>query len=114
MFLPFKTHLKIIFLFYFRLGTSGALEVKEHIYFLGIDWNSLLRMKADFIPQLEDEDDTSYFDSRSDRQTFIAFYMDFVRLKMISTSNVYLIKWKDLCLSNYMKYRLLLLFFSRF
>ena len=67
MFLPFKTHLKIIFLFYFRLGTSGALEVKEHIYFLGIDWNSLLRMKADFIPQLEDEDDTSYFDSRSDR-----------------------------------------------
>jgi microtubule-associated serine/threonine kinase len=50
-----------------RLGTSGALEVKEHIFFLGIDWNSLLRMKADFIPQLEDEDDTSYFDSRSDR-----------------------------------------------
>ena len=88
--------------------------MKEHIYFLGIDWNSLLRMKADFIPQLEDEDDTSYFDSRSDRQTFIAFYMDFVRLKMISTSKVYLIKWKDLCLFNYMKYRLLLLFFSRF
>jgi hypothetical protein len=43
------------------------LEVKEHYYFQGIDWNSLLRMKADFIPQLEDEDDTSYFDSRSER-----------------------------------------------
>ena len=57
-----------MFLFnYFRLGTSGALEVKEHYYFQGIDWNSLLRMKADFIPQLEDEDDTSYFDSRSER-----------------------------------------------
>ena len=24
-------------------------------------------MKADFIPQLDDEDDTSYFDTRSDR-----------------------------------------------
>ena len=32
--------------------------MKEHVYFLGIDWNSLLRMKADFIPQLEDDDDT--------------------------------------------------------
>ena len=38
--------------------------MREHFYFAGIDWNSLLRMKADFIPQLEDEDDTSYFDSR--------------------------------------------------
>ena len=32
-----------------------------------MDWNSLLRMKADFIPQLEDEEDISYFDSRLDR-----------------------------------------------
>ena len=26
-----------------------------------------MRMKADFIPQLEDEEDTSYFDMRQDR-----------------------------------------------
>merc|ERR1719158_1459163 len=50
-----------------RLGTGSALEVKEHYYFAGIDWGNLLRMKADFIPQLDDEDDTSYFDTRSDR-----------------------------------------------
>merc|ERR1719474_1408761 len=59
-----------------RLGTGGAFEVKEHFYFSGgdfgsggssVDWTSLLRMKADFIPQLEDEDDTSYFDSRTER-----------------------------------------------
>jgi len=56
-----------------RLGTGGALEVKEHDYFCEpgavqpVDWTSLLRMKADFIPQLEDEDDTSYFDTRTDR-----------------------------------------------
>ena len=31
------------------------------------DWNAVLRMKADFIPQLEDEEDTSYFDMRLDR-----------------------------------------------
>ena len=45
--------------------------MKEHVYFLGIDWNSMLRMKADFIPQLEDDDDTSYFDSRTDRYTLV-------------------------------------------
>ena len=50
-----------------RLGTAGAFEVKEHHYFHGVDWNSLLRLKADFIPQLEDDEDTSYFDERSDR-----------------------------------------------
>ena len=32
-----------------------------------MDWNALLRMKADFIPQLEDDEDTSYFDMRLDR-----------------------------------------------
>ena len=50
-----------------RLGTAGSFDVKEHHYFFGVDWNSLLRMKADFIPQLEDEEDISYFDSRLDR-----------------------------------------------
>nr|XP_024217169.1 microtubule-associated serine/threonine-protein kinase 2 [Halyomorpha halys] len=46
-----------------RLGTGGPHEVKEHPYFLGMDWNSLLRQKAEFVPQLENEEDTSYFDS---------------------------------------------------
>ncbi|XP_028136624.1 microtubule-associated serine/threonine-protein kinase 3 isoform X1 [Diabrotica virgifera virgifera] len=50
-----------------RLGTGGAQEIKEHVYFHGIDWNSLLRKKAEFIPQLEHDEDTSYFDSRIDR-----------------------------------------------
>ncbi|CAH0562652.1 unnamed protein product [Brassicogethes aeneus] len=50
-----------------RLGTGGAHEVKEHFYFCGVDWNSLLRHKAEFVPQLEHDEDTSYFDSRIDR-----------------------------------------------
>ncbi|KAJ8917957.1 hypothetical protein NQ315_002652 [Exocentrus adspersus] len=50
-----------------RLGTGGAHEVKEHVYFHGLDWNSLLRQKAEFVPQLEHDEDTSYFDSRVDR-----------------------------------------------
>lgn len=45
------------------LCLGGTAEVKMHTFFLGLDWNGLLRQKAEFIPQLETEDDTSYFDS---------------------------------------------------
>uniref|UniRef100_A0A670XWD2 non-specific serine/threonine protein kinase n=1 Tax=Pseudonaja textilis TaxID=8673 RepID=A0A670XWD2_PSETE len=50
-----------------RLGTGGTYEVKQHQFFQTLDWNSLLRQKAEFIPQLESEDDTSYFDTRSEK-----------------------------------------------
>ncbi|XP_008404705.2 microtubule-associated serine/threonine-protein kinase 2 [Poecilia reticulata] len=50
-----------------RLGTGGAFEVKQNPFFTDLDWTGLLRQKAEFIPQLESEDDTSYFDTRSDR-----------------------------------------------
>ncbi|XP_022699131.1 microtubule-associated serine/threonine-protein kinase 3-like isoform X2 [Varroa jacobsoni] len=51
-----------------RLGTvGGAAEVREHPFFRAVDWDSLLRRKAEFIPQLENEEDTSYFDTRLDR-----------------------------------------------
>ncbi|XP_026152629.1 microtubule-associated serine/threonine-protein kinase 3 isoform X2 [Mastacembelus armatus] len=50
-----------------RMGAGGAAEVKQHQFFHILDWNGLLRQKAEFIPQLESEDDTSYFDTRSER-----------------------------------------------
>uniref|UniRef100_A0A7N8YG37 non-specific serine/threonine protein kinase n=1 Tax=Mastacembelus armatus TaxID=205130 RepID=A0A7N8YG37_9TELE len=55
-----------------RLGTGGASEVKQHPFFLGLDWTGLLRQKAEFVPQLEAEDDTSYFDTRSERYHHLA------------------------------------------
>ena len=51
-----------------RLGTlAGAYEIKTHPFLACIDWNNLLREKADFVPVLESPDDTSYFDTRQDR-----------------------------------------------
>lgn len=38
--------------------------MKDHVYFDGVNWNSLLRQKVEFVPHLEDEEDTSYFDSK--------------------------------------------------
>lgn len=42
---------------------GGAFEVKQHPFFCDLDWSSLIRQKAEFIPHLESEEDTSYFDS---------------------------------------------------
>lgn len=57
-----------------RLGTNGAVEVRAHGFFLNMNWNSLLREKAEFIPVLDNEEDTSYFDSK-----FVEFHRDFYR-----------------------------------
>uniref|UniRef100_A0A4W3H3J1 non-specific serine/threonine protein kinase n=1 Tax=Callorhinchus milii TaxID=7868 RepID=A0A4W3H3J1_CALMI len=57
-----------------RLGTGGTYEVKQHGFFKDLDWTSLLRQKAEFIPHLESEEDTSYFDTRSDRYHHVNSY----------------------------------------
>eukprot|EP00064_Thunnus_orientalis_P005989 superscaffoldBa00000604_g6003 len=54
--------------------TGGAFEVKQHPFFTEVDWNSLLRQKAEFIPHLESEEDTSYFDTRSERYHHVQSY----------------------------------------
>uniref|UniRef100_A0A8C3CH97 non-specific serine/threonine protein kinase n=1 Tax=Cairina moschata TaxID=8855 RepID=A0A8C3CH97_CAIMO len=59
-----------------RLGAGGAQEVKAHGFFAALDWTGLLRQKAEFVPHLESEEDTSYFDTRSDRYTHVASYED--------------------------------------
>lgn len=46
-----------------RLGATGAGEVKRHSYFKDINWDTLARQKAAFIPSAEAHD-TSYFMSR--------------------------------------------------
>jgi hypothetical protein len=51
-----------------RLGTlGGAHEIRAHPFCACINWSTLLREKADFVPVLESPDDTSYFDTREDR-----------------------------------------------
>ena len=42
---------------------QGFFQVKKHLYFENMDWSNLLRQKAQFVPQLDDDEDTSYFDS---------------------------------------------------
>ncbi|KAJ4960788.1 hypothetical protein NE237_020698 [Protea cynaroides] len=47
-----------------RLGAKGASEVKQHVFFKDINWDTLARQKAAFVPASENALDTSYFTSR--------------------------------------------------
>ncbi|KAJ2845811.1 rim15, signal transduction response regulator, partial [Coemansia brasiliensis] len=47
-----------------RLGHNGAAEVKAHPIFHGIDWDTLLETQPAFIPNVENMEDTDYFDPR--------------------------------------------------
>ncbi|KAL2999399.1 hypothetical protein AAZX31_09G157200 [Glycine max] len=47
-----------------RLGSKGASEVKQHVFFKDINWDTLARQKAAFVPASESALDTSYFTSR--------------------------------------------------
>ncbi|KAK2973223.1 hypothetical protein RJ640_004233 [Escallonia rubra] len=64
-----------------RLGARGASEVKEHPFFRDINWDTLARQKAAFVPASESALDTSYFTSRftwnpSDEHVYAASEFD--------------------------------------
>jgi serine/threonine protein kinase len=45
-----------------RLGKNGLEEIKKHPFFDGFDWDNILEKNPPFVPKLQDEADTSYFD----------------------------------------------------
>lgn len=49
-----------------RLGSRGAMEVKIHSWFDGVDWSDLARQKAAFVPSTTSDTDTSYFVERKE------------------------------------------------
>ena len=45
-----------------RLGYNGADEIKKHPWFREIDWKNLKKMKPPFLPKVNSNDDTRYFE----------------------------------------------------
>ncbi|KUI60869.1 Serine/threonine-protein kinase cek1 [Cytospora mali] len=43
---------------------SGGEEIRNHPWFQGLSWESLLQDEAQFVPQPENPEDTEYFDAR--------------------------------------------------
>lgn len=50
-----------------RLGARGASEIKQHEYFKGVDWDTLLQTQPRFVPRLDSTTDTSYFAGQQER-----------------------------------------------
>ncbi|KAM9332042.1 serine/threonine-protein kinase greatwall isoform 1-T1 [Pholidichthys leucotaenia] len=50
---------------------AGLKELKYHPLFDGLDWDNLQNQPMPFIPQPEDETDTSYFDARNNAQHIV-------------------------------------------
>lgn len=44
-----------------RIGKHGIEDIKQHPWFHGFDWSNIDEMTPPFVPQLNDETDTSYF-----------------------------------------------------
>jgi serine/threonine-protein kinase RIM15 len=43
---------------------SGGAEIRNHHWFTGVNWETLLQDEAQFVPQPENIEDTEYFDAR--------------------------------------------------
>ncbi|KAI1374156.1 hypothetical protein F4677DRAFT_447800 [Hypoxylon crocopeplum] len=43
---------------------SGGEEIRNHPWFAGVNWDTLLQDDAQFVPQPENPEDTEYFDAR--------------------------------------------------
>jgi len=44
-----------------RSGSNGIKEIKEHEFFKSIDWNDIKSMKPPFVPQVQNDIDTTFF-----------------------------------------------------
>ena len=44
-----------------RLGLKDASDIKSHEFFKDIDWNNICNMKPPFIPEVQNEIDTTFF-----------------------------------------------------
>ncbi|XP_029102307.1 serine/threonine-protein kinase greatwall [Scleropages formosus] len=50
---------------------AGLKELKQHTLFEGLDWDNLQNQPMPFIPQPDDETDTSYFEARNNAQHLV-------------------------------------------
>ena len=71
-----------------RLGSRGAMDIKIHPWFEGVDWSDLSRQKAAFIPSTAGDTDTSYFvGSKEVSKMSLTLDLESVRSSMSTAQN---------------------------
>lgn len=51
-----------------RLGRYDSAEIQAHPFFDGVEWNELREANAPFVPEIEHDGDTKYFDEFSEEE----------------------------------------------
>ena len=54
-----------------RLGRNGADEIKSHSWFQDINWSDIKNTTSPFIPELESNIDTKYFDKYDETEPWL-------------------------------------------
>ena len=54
-----------------RLGKNGSEEIKSHPFFKDVDWENIrTKMKPPFVPEIENDYDTKYFEVLDEEEPF--------------------------------------------
>lgn len=70
-----------------RLGSQGASQIKQHPFFVNVNWDHLLAraVKAPFVPKITNAEDTTYIDSEFTTMQFESYGQGINSLENTST-----------------------------
>jgi serine/threonine protein kinase len=71
-----------------RIGRVGIEEIMNHAWFKGFDWNRILDSEPPFVPDLEGELDTSYFQHALDEQDYRTLSINFATVQQLLEADV--------------------------
>ena len=78
-----------------RLGKNGSSEIKAHPFFKGINWMKIKEMKPPFIPKLDNDYDTKYFEKYDYIEPFIPNKETIIRKRLEPEFTSYNFKGKE-------------------
>jgi len=78
-----------------RLGKNGSKEIKAHPFFKGINWMKIKEMKPPFIPKLNSDYDTKYFEKYDYIEPFIPKKETIIRKRLEPEFTSYNFKGKE-------------------
>ena len=78
-----------------RLGKNGSSEIKAHPFFKGINWMKIKEIKPPFIPKLDNDYDTKYFEKYDYIEPFIPNKETIIRKRLEPEFTSYNFKGKE-------------------
>lgn len=79
-----------------RLGRKGTSDFRSHSFFCGLDWGSLHKLPAPFLPEVSNPTDTSNFDILDDCLSEMVLSLDNVTYHVIYLCWSLVCVWKEI------------------